>query len=216
MNTWKKLGANVLDLTKFAGHPSLKLAAVVHRETEAQRARELRALQEQHGPAQPPLNALMSSFDPEYWCRTKSWWEYAKDLSVLERCSNELELPVGEVARKIAMELDPGNAEAMYWMGTWLLTLDEKTDIEFQLKVRQSEIRVAQEARSKSAREAARALHEPHAKAKAYVRADWALHKEKFKGNRTAFAKNYVEVIQEEFQISVAQRTISADWLKGI
>jgi hypothetical protein len=212
----KKPSRYVLDYTKFAETPAYELAVVVHRETEAQRATEARAFKAQHGDIPPPTNALlMGLLGPYNSSAPTPWSEYTKSFDVLERCRAELGVPLGDVAKRIALELRPENWEVIFWMGTWLQALDQKSNIEFQFQEHKNEIERAKRERSESAVNAAHASHAKDAEAKAYVLQEWALHKQRFKGNRTSFAKTYVEVILSKFNHEVAMKTIHAIWLKG-
>jgi hypothetical protein len=218
MNGLRKLTRKALDVSLLEGTPSHDLAVVVHRETEALRAIEAQEFQAsvQRGDIHPPTNALQAVAGPYDASAYREWGEYAKRLEVLDRCHEALGIPAGVVATRIALELRPENAEVLYWIGAWLTAMDQKFDVEVQWRMHQAEIEKARIDRSRAAADAAMASHAKHAKAKEYVRAEWALYKTKFKNNRTKFAETYVEVLQEEFKIEVKLRTIHAVWLKGL
>ena len=211
------VGTTKLDVTKFVGSPSYELAVVVHRETEALRKLDALEFQAKHGsvglPAIAPPGLL--SGGPYDSSQFEHWGEYANNFALLMRCGEALGAPIGEVAKRIALELLPENAEIFFWMGSWLQALDQKLDIEFQFREQTGQIEEAKRKRSKAASDAAIKKNEEHAKAEAYVLAEWALRKAKFKGNRTKFAEAYVEVIRHELRIEVAMKTIHAVWLKG-
>ena len=217
MSAKRKPNPNVLDVTRFADSPSYELAVVVHRETEAQRAIEAQAFKAQHGEIPLPTNALLAlvakSPDGSVY---EPWGEYAMSIDVLRRCGEALGITMGEVAKRIALELLPDNAEPMFWMASWMLVLDKALGLEERMEELSGEIEQAKEKRRQAAIDAAKTKHEHHSEAKDYVLSGWQLYKASYKGNRTKFAKRYVELIEEEFGLEVAQRTISGDWLKGI
>jgi hypothetical protein len=217
MSPKEKLSRYALDVSRFAGTSSHELALVVHLETETQRAIEAQEFEanKKTGNLPAPTNALMSMVEPYDWSTSKPWDEYAKNIDVLERCDASLGVPAGEVAKRIVSELHPKNWEVIFWIGAWLQVVDEKADAEVQRQQMLRKLEQAKMDRSKAATDAANAKHCKMAKVQAYAIEEWALNKAKYKGNRTQFAKCYVEVIQEEFGIEVAQKTIHATWLKG-
>jgi hypothetical protein len=218
MSAKTKLNRNALDVARFVGGPSYDLAVVVHRETEAQRGIDALAFRAQHGDRPQPTNPLVALVTTEPYDRSayKSWDDYAKNFDVLLRCSESLGGSLGDVAKRIALELQPENSEALFWMATWLQALDHADDLKSQMAEQNEAIERAKSERRKAAVDAANASHAPHAAAREYVVSEWALHKGKFGGNRTKFATQYVEVILSEFKLTVAARTIHATWLKGL
>lgn len=212
----KKPNPYALDVTQFVDSPSYELAVVVHRVTEALRALEALAFREKHGPWQPSTNALMAAVGTYDWSASKPWGEYAESFDVLERCRAELGVPLGEVAKRIALELRPENWEVIYWKGTWLQALDQAANVKWQMHLQTQAIERAKKKQRQDAIDAANAKHKDHTEAKEFVLSQWQLYRDSYKGNRTKFAKRYVEVIKEELGLEVAHRTISAEWLKGI
>ena len=213
---WKP-NPNVLDVTRFADSPSYELAVAVHRETEAQRAMEAQAFKAQHGDIPPPTNALLAllgkSPDSSSY---KPWGEYAMSFDVLRRCGESLGITEGKVAKRIALELLPDNGEAMFWMASWLLALDEALDLEERMEELSGEIEQAKEKQRQIRREGGIAKHEEKARAKAFVLKEWALHKDAYEGNRTAFATDYISRIRHEMNIKVSIKTVSVNWLGGL
>ena len=209
----KKPNPYALDVTRFVDSPSHALAVLVHRETEALRTSEAQAFKAKHGDIRPSTNAFL--WPPELFdsSKTRDWGDYAKSFDVLERCCAELGVPLGGVAKRIALELRPENWEVMFWMGTWLNALDHAADIKAQLYEQTQAIEQAKKKQSQVAINRANQKHKHHAKAKAFVLEEWTLHKNAYEGNRTAFATAYVRRIWHEMGIKVALKTVSVNWL---
>ena len=130
-----------LDVSRFVGSPSYELAVVVHRETEARRTLDALEFREKHGEAAQEANVFpgLLGHDPYDASKFCHWGEYATSLDVLMRCRETLGEPIGDVVKRIAVELRPDNAETIFWMGAWLETLNEKSDVEVQLKKKKDE-----------------------------------------------------------------------------
>lgn len=54
--------------------------------------------------------------------------------------------------------------------------------------------------------------------AEAWVRGEWQLHREGYGGNKSAFARNYVSLVMQEFgpESKVTEETIRRRWLSGV
>lgn len=216
MSAKKRPNPNALDVSRFVGTPSYELSVVAHRETEAQRTIEALAFRAQHGDIPPPQNALSLIVEPYDRSAYKPWGEYAKSFDVLERCREVLGGSLGDVAKRIALELRPENAEALFWMATWLQALDHADDIKAQMHDQIQSIEKAKEKARQDRRSGGLAKHKEMAKAEAFVLAEWALHKDAYDGNRTDFARHYVGRIWNELGIPVKHRTIAVNWLGGL
>ena len=210
MSAKRKPNPNVLDVTRFADSPSYELAVVVHRETEAQRAIEAQAFIAQHGDIPPATNALQALLNkPPDGSVYKPWGEYAMSFDVLRRCSEALGITEGKVAKRIALEFLPDNAEPMFWMAEWLLVLDEALDLEERMEELSGEIKQAKEKRRQAAIAAAKEKHEDHSKAKDYVLSGWQLYSASYKGNRTSGPYRPIGLRESELR-SAAQTVLSA------
>jgi len=214
MSAQEKPNRYALDVSRFADTTSYELAVLVHRVTEAERTIEKKRFEGKHGPFQPPKGALAAARNrPDEWSASKDWGEFAKTFSVLEACRVELGVSLGEVARRIALELRPANAEVIFWIGKWSQSVEQKSDIELQLQQHTSEIEQAKEKERQARRRGGLAKNEDMVKAKEFVLAEWTRNKDAYGGNRSAFGRVYVVRILKELDLVVKHRTISVNWL---
>jgi hypothetical protein len=216
MSAKNKPNPYALDVTQFVDSPSYELAVVVHRETEAKRALEALTSREWHGPLQPPRNALMAGFQTYDFSAIKPWGEYAKTFDVLVRCREELGGSLGDVAKRIALELGPENSEALFWMATWLQALDHADNIKAQMQEQTQAIEKAKEKARQDRRSGGLAKNKQKANAKAFVRAEWALHQDAYARNKRAFARDYVGRIRHELGVEVTHDFVSVKCLGGL
>lgn len=217
MSEKKKPNRYALDATKFADTPAYELAVVVHRETEAQRAIEAQAFKAKHGDIPPPTNALMMGLVGPYdRSAHKTWGEYATSLDVLERCRAELGLPTGDVAKRIALELQPENWEVLFWMANWLKEIDRYANVKWQMHLQTQAIEQANAIKRQQAADAANAKNAKYRKAEEYCQDEWKTYAEKFGHDKDKFARAYVEVVEDTFKFTPKTRTIVDTWLKGL
>lgn len=64
------------------------------------------------------------------------------------------------------------------------------------------------------ARRAALRKHAPTNRAKAFVVAEWAKHKSAYSENKSAFARDYVRRVHNEYQVSITEKQMREVWLK--
>ena len=64
------------------------------------------------------------------------------------------------------------------------------------------------------ARRAAMRKHGPTNQAKAFVTAEWARHRSAYNGNKSAFARDYVRRIHNEYHVSITEKQMREVWLK--
>jgi hypothetical protein len=64
------------------------------------------------------------------------------------------------------------------------------------------------------ARRAALRKHGPTNRAKAFVIAEWAKHKSAYSENKSAFARDYVRRVHNEYQVSITEKQMREVWLK--
>lgn len=218
MSARKKSNPNALTIANFEGSPAYELAVVVHRETEAQRAIDAQAFRAQHGDRPQPTNPLMAlvTTEPHDLSAYKPWDDYAESFDVLERCRHALGGSLGDVAKRIALELQPKNVKAMFWMATWLQALDHADNLKAQMREQTQAFNQAKEKERQDRRSGGLAKHEEMARAKAFVLAEWGLHKAAYEGNRSEFARHYVGRLVYELGIRVKHKTIAVNWLGGI
>ncbi len=216
MSAKRKPNPYALDVTRFIDSPSYELALLVHQETEAQRAIDALAFRAQHGNIPPPSNALMLGVGLYDLSAFKPWGEYAKSFDVLERCGTALGLPLGDVAKRISVELQPDNWEVIFWMGTWLQALDQATNIKAQMREQTQAIEREKEKRRQDRRSGGLAKNKEKAKAKEFVRAEWALHQHAYDRNKRAFARHYVGRILHELGVEVTHDFVSVKCLRGL
>lgn len=212
----KRSNPSALDIAHFFGTPSYELAVVVHRETEAQRTIEALEFRAKHGDQPQPTNALMAlaSTEPYDLSGYRPWGEYAKSFDVLERCREELGGSPGDVAKRIALELQPENSEVIFWMANWLLALDEAFDSKAEM---QELTATLEKSRRENSVKGAESMHErQYGKAKRFVQAEWKTLKPAFEGNKSAFARQYVPKVSSQFDLIITHKTIATSWLKGL
>jgi hypothetical protein len=203
-----------LDVSRFADSPAYELAVVVHRETEAQRAIEARTFKAEHGDVPWPRTILQALTGPYDRSAEKPWSEYANDFHVLERCRVALGVStLGVIAERIRVELHPENWEVFFWMAAWLQEVDVTGNLQARMHKLTQAIEREREKQRRDRADGGFAKHQKTAKAKAFVLREWALHKDAYAGNRTAFATDYARRIKNEMVIDVAVKTIAVNWL---
>ncbi|WP_157948339.1 thioredoxin domain-containing protein [Pulveribacter suum] len=57
--------------------------------------------------------------------------------------------------------------------------------------------------------------HEQSRKAKAFVLREWALHRAAYNGNKSAFTRDYVKRVRNEFDVVVTEKQMREVWLKN-
>ena len=57
--------------------------------------------------------------------------------------------------------------------------------------------------------------HEQSRKAKAFVLGEWALHRDAYNGNKSAFTRDYVKRVRNEFDVVVTEKQMREVWLKN-
>jgi hypothetical protein len=68
-------------------------------------------------------------------------------------------------------------------------------------------------ARSTVARKGADVRHADANEAKSWVQQQWKDHGERFKHNKTEFARHYVPLVKEQYSVEVSEKTIRETWL---
>lgn len=90
----------------------------------------------------------------------------------------------------------------------------EIVDLEFRLKEMDQTLEAQRRVVAKAG---GHASHESqYGKAKAFVLAEWKEHKELYGGNKSAFARTYVNRANKEYDTLVTHKTIATSWLKGL
>lgn len=64
------------------------------------------------------------------------------------------------------------------------------------------------------ARKGGRAKHEKSNAARGFVQAEWQLHSHAYVGNKSAFARDYVRRVKNEFAVTVTEKQMREVWLK--
>jgi len=205
-----------LDAARFDATSSHQLALVLHRETEAARKAQAAQLVIEHGEFMPVQNLLMIKRRPAEWCADIHWTEYLTD-EVLGRCAAALTVSKGVILERIVSEFRPENWEVLFWRGAWYGELEDSTleiiDLEFRLKGQAQKLEAQRRAIAKAG---GHASHESqYGKAKAFVRAEWKEQRELYGGNKSAFARIYVDRARKEYDTVVTNKTIASVWLKG-
>lgn len=58
-----------------------------------------------------------------------------------------------------------------------------------------------------------RAKYKEHSKAKEFVQREWETHQGEYEGNKSAFARDYVRRVLNEFNVKVTEKTLREVWL---
>lgn len=56
--------------------------------------------------------------------------------------------------------------------------------------------------------------HAPHRQAKAFVIAEWSLHRAAYENNKSAFSRDYVKRVKNEMSLNITEKQIREVWLK--
>lgn len=67
--------------------------------------------------------------------------------------------------------------------------------------------------RTKTASDMAGARHKANREAKDFVRSEWSKHREAYGGNKSAFARDYVKRVLNEFSVKVTEKQMREVWL---
>jgi hypothetical protein len=66
---------------------------------------------------------------------------------------------------------------------------------------------------SQRAQSGGRAKYKDHAKAKEFVQQEWMEHRLAYEGNKSAFARDYVRRVANEYSVKVTEKTLREVWL---
>lgn len=64
------------------------------------------------------------------------------------------------------------------------------------------------------ARASAAKRHAPGVLARKFVKAEWAIHRVAYQGNKSAFARDYVRRVKNEFDLKITEKQLREVWLK--
>ena len=67
--------------------------------------------------------------------------------------------------------------------------------------------------RSRLATKAAQARHAKTNEAKTFVRQEWEQHRDAYKGNKTAFSRDYVRRVKHELDVTITEKQLREVWL---
>jgi hypothetical protein len=210
--TRRTASAAALSVARFEGSPTYGLAEVVHRETEIARAVAAAKYKEQFGDEPEFINAF--SPHPGSFDRSKStpWFEYL-DIQVLDRCADALKISVDSLLDRIVKELQPDNWEVLFWQRAYYRAIESGLDAKVQMKKLTAKFEAQKLANAKAGGHASN--EKQYGKAKEFVCAEWAVHKGLYDGNKSAFARAYVDRVRRECDVKVTHKTIASSWLEG-
>lgn len=207
-----------LDIARYENSPAYELAVVVHRETEVERAAEALAFRLKLGDTPVPTNALAAAalglpFDPS---KARPWFDYLTS-EVVDRCAVALDITDGVLLGRVVSDLRPPNWEMLFWQGAYYRAIEdlnlEIVDAEMKLEEQAERFEAQKQANAKAGGDAS---HESqYGKAKAFVLAEWAMHKGLHGGNKSQFARKYVGEVLKTCDRVVTHKTIATSWLKG-
>ena len=212
----RQAGQSALVVARFLGTSSHELAFVVHRETEIKRAAQAARLHVEHGEFMPHQNLLAIPVRPVDWCSYVQWTEYLTD-EVIARAALALKISKGALLGRIVSELRPDDWETLFWRGSWHQLVEESSseivELEMQLEEQAEKFKAQKLTNAKAGGDASHDIQ--YGIAKAFVRSEWATHKNLHDGNKSAFARKYVEKVRSECDRVVTHKTIASSWLKG-
>lgn len=214
--TRRPVNVGALDVAHYVGSPAHPLAVVVHRETEVERAAASLAFRQEHGDTPVQTNALAALLVPFDHNKSRPWFEYLT-FAVVDRCAVALDITAGALLGRVVSDLHPANWEMLFWQGAYHRAIEDSSlelvDAEMKLEEQAERFEAQRQANAKAGGHASHARQ--YGKAKAFVLAEWAMHKGLHGGNRAAFARVYVDRVKRECGAVVTHKTIASIWLKG-
>lgn len=94
------------------------------------------------------------------------------------------------------------------------LALKYERDIQITNEMEVDMEQLVADLNSDRARRAAHRKHGPTNLAKAFVIAEWSKHKSAYSENKSAFARDYVRRVHNEYQVSITEKQMREVWLK--
>jgi hypothetical protein len=188
-----------------------ELASLVSNEIEALRAIQL------SDPAAPyALRGLLST-EPEPIASFTQWPDFLTNLALIRNCSERLTITPTEFLERVMLELHPPNWETLLYMKAWWRQAEQSSELERRMRDLQADRERVSKAQTAQAVHGGNVRHEKvYGKAKAFVLNGWGLYgQSEYEGNKSAFARVYARLVQQETGCQVTEQTIAASWLKG-
>lgn len=213
LSLWTYTAALNPDLLPDLEAREYEIAIAIARVTEEVREKESQK-EEQAGGTEMGLLGMRSN--------TAEWlgWDLIiQDFEVVKAIAASAEASMSEVVRVARDKCRPRRWRSLMWFSFNVELLDPQratpnSDLidAARLAQRAIEARV----RKENAASGGFARSQKYADAKQWVQDEWREGRDDYQDNKSAFAREYVDLVSKKFDLSVNARTITESWLRDI
>lgn len=208
------------DLSPANHRASADLVRFVSDQVEAHRA-AIRASTEpevKKGERQLDLLGLPAKHDI-YAIDRQRWYELLTDLGLIEKCADAFKVPMEEFLTLVIEQFRVPNWQVFFWIREYL-KLSRRLTYTDAAALQEAQRKAIQAHLAQQSRAGAQGRDEKlYAGPREWVQQHWAAKGiEEYGGNRSAFARDYVVLVEEKFgkKSKVTVTTIAREWLKGL
>lgn len=162
------------------------------------------------------MGLLGMRFNTAEW---RGWDVIIQDFEVVKAIALSAEASMSEVVRVARDKCRPRHWRSLMWFSFNVELLDPQkatpnSDLIEAAKLAQRAIEAR--VRKENAASGGFARSQKYADAKRWVQDEWREGRDDYQGNKSAFAREYVDLVNKKFDLKVDARTITESWLRGI